>query len=123
MYKREDKELVLDMFFACQRILEYTKGLSYVDFKSDNKTLDAVIRNIEILGEAAKNVSKDFTEKYHNIEWSKIARTRDKLIHFYFGVDVDTIWDIVNKNIPILFEELRIIIKKEGWENEFESPL
>ncbi|GAB6078984.1 hypothetical protein JCM8795_16720 [Hydrogenobaculum acidophilum] len=68
MYKRSDKEFVLDMFLACKKIVEYTKGISYEDFEKDSKTIDAVIRNIEILGEAVKNVSAEFKNKYSDIE-------------------------------------------------------
>ena len=91
MYKRGNKEFILDMFLACQRILEYTKDMSSEEFVKDNKTLDAVVRNVEILGEAVKNISKEFMEKYPEIEWSKIARTRDKFIHFYFRIDKEVV--------------------------------
>ncbi len=120
MYKRGDKEFVLDMFLACHKILKYTKGLSFEDFKKDDKTVDAVIRNIEILGEAVKNISKDFRKKYMDVEWSKIARTRDKFIHFYFGIDREVVWDIVNEDIPPLFEKLKNIIENEGWKGDIE---
>lgn len=121
MYKRETKEYILDMFLACQKILEYTKNLCFEEFAEDNKTLDAVVRNIEIIGEAVKNVSEKFVKKYQDVEWSKIARTRDKFIHFYFGIDKEVVWDIVYENIPVLFEKLKNIIKGEGWEDEIES--
>ncbi|MGC8676833.1 MAG: DUF86 domain-containing protein [Hydrogenobaculum sp.] len=79
MYKRSDKEFILDMFLACKKIVEYTKGLFYERFEEDSKTIDAVIRNIEILGEAVKNISFEFKNKHPEIEWSLIAKTRDKL--------------------------------------------
>ena len=116
MYKRGDREYILDMFLACRKILDYTEGMTFEEFLSDDKTLDAVVRNIEILGEAVKGISKEFREKYPDIEWSKIARTRDKLIHFYFGVDPEITWKIVKMDIPSLLERLEIIIKEQGWE-------
>ena len=119
MYKRGDKEFILDMFFSCQKILKYTEGLSFEEFKNDEKTTDAVVRNIEILGEAVKNISKEFRERYPHIEWKEIAKTRDKLIHFYFGIDVEIVWKIVKFDIPSLYEKLKDIIRKEGWEDEF----
>ena len=91
MYKRGNKEFVLDMFLSCQNVLEYTKGMSFEDFKKDSKTVDAVVRNIEILGEAVKNITSSFREKYPEVEWSEIAKTRDKFIHFYFGLDIEVI--------------------------------
>lgn len=118
MFKRGDREFVLDMFLACRKILDYTEGLSFSEFARDDKTIDAVIRNIEILGEAVKNVSEELREKYPHVEWSKIARTRDKLIHFYFGVDKEIVWDIVKENIPELLDDLWDIIQREGWSDE-----
>ena len=85
MYKRRDKEFVIDMFIAVQNIMEYTEAMDFEKFFKDKKTVDAVLRNIEILGEAVKNISKEFQMKYPEIEWNAIAKTRDKLIHFYFG--------------------------------------
>jgi len=120
MYKRGDKEFILDMFLACQKILEYTRGLSFEDFENDSKTFDAVVRNIEIIGEATKNISNEFREKYKDIEWKEIARTRDKFIHFYFGIDKEVVWDIASIDVPRLLEKLKTIIKNEGWENELE---
>jgi len=118
MYKRRDKEFVMDMFIAVQSIMEYTEAMNFEKFFKDKKTVDAVLRNIEILGEAVKNISKEFQMKYPEIEWKAIAKTRDKLIHFYFGVDVDTVWEIIVQDIPVLNEKLRKIIKNEGWEEE-----
>ncbi len=121
MYKRGDKEFIIDMFLSCQKILEYTSGITFEDFERDTKTIDAVVRNIEILGEAVKNITKQTKEKYPEIEWSAIARMRDKVIHFYFGVDITVVWKTVKLDIPSLLEKLRNIIEKEGWENEIET--
>ena len=115
MSTREDREFVMDMLIACEKILEYTKNLSYEDFKKNNLVIDAVVRNIEILGEAAKSVSEKFKEKYKDIGWREITRTRDKIIHFYFGVDLSIIWDIITVDLPTLKEKLERIIKQEGW--------
>jgi len=83
MYKRGDKEFILDMLNACEKIIKYTENLDFDGFLEDEKTIDACIRNVEILGEAVKNISPEFKEKYPEIEWREIARTRDKLIHSY----------------------------------------
>jgi len=118
MYKRTDKEFILDMYEACRRIREYTKNTDFNKFSASEVIQDAVIRNIEILGEAVKNVSHKLQEKYPEVEWRIIARTRDKLIHFYFGIDIETVWKIITFDIPVLEEKLKNIIKKEGWEEE-----
>ena len=67
------------------------------------------------MGEATKRISDEFKDKYSEIPWKEIARTRDKIIHFYFGVDVDIIWDIVQADIPNLSKKLRFLIEQEGW--------
>jgi len=99
-----------------EKIMKYTENLSYEDFKKNDMVIDAVVRNIEILGEASKSISDELKEKYPEIEWREISRTRDKIIHFYFGVDLDIIWDIITVDIPSLRKKLKRILKKEGWE-------
>ncbi len=118
MYKRGDREFVLDMLIACRKILEYTEGMRFEDFLRDERTIDAVVRNLEILGEASKKVSPELKEKYPEIEWSIIARTRDKLIHFYFGVDVGVLWATVRDDIPELERKLEGVIWNEGWQDD-----
>ena len=119
MFKeRGDKEFVLDMFLACQKILEYTQGLSLKDLEKDSKTIDAVVRNIEILGEAVKNISDEFKNRYTDVEWRIIAKTRDKMIHFYFGINTLVLWRIIETDIPELLKKLQNIIEKEGWSDE-----
>ncbi|WP_456420003.1 HepT-like ribonuclease domain-containing protein [Methanocaldococcus infernus] len=81
----------MDILEAINRIKIYTKGMDYEKFLSDIKTQDAVIRNIEIIGEAVKLLSPQIKEKYNNIPWKNIAGMRDKLIHSYFGVNLDIV--------------------------------
>ena len=80
--------------------------MEYDDFLKDYKTQDAVVRNIEILGEAAKLLSDDTKKKYPDIPWKDIAGTRDKLIHDYFGVNIDIVWDTAKNEIPFLSTQL-----------------
>ncbi len=115
MSKREDRDFLVDMIIACERIMEYIKDISYEEFCKDNKTVDAVVRNIEILGEACKNISDNLKRKHPEVEWHEIAKTRDKVIHFYFGVDLSIIWDISTIDIPKLHKKLKEILRKEGW--------
>ena len=87
MPKRGDKEFLLDMIEAIKRIELYTNELSYQDFSKKIETQDAVVRNFEIIGEAVKNISKKMKTLYNNVQWKEIAGMRDKVIHFYFGVN------------------------------------
>ena len=91
-----------------------TKDLSKDKFVQDVPTHDAVIRRLEIIGEAVKNLPTDFKKKYPDIAWKKIAGLRDKLIHGYFGIDLELVWEIVNKDIPPLKEQIEKIPTKHS---------
>ncbi|MFH1504219.1 MAG: DUF86 domain-containing protein [Candidatus Omnitrophota bacterium] len=98
--KRNYKIFIEDILVAMNKIEEYIKELSYEDFAEKEMVEDAVIRKIEIIGEAAKNVPENIKAKYKNIPWKKMAGLRDITIHEYFGVDLDIVWEIITKNIP-----------------------
>jgi hypothetical protein len=88
--------------------------MSFGDFIRDEKTIDAVIRNLEVVGEAAKNVPEEIRQKYPQIPWKEVAGMRDRLIHAYFGVDLEIVWQTIVSDLPKLESELVKIIKKEG---------
>ena len=92
---------------------ESTKNLCKKEFEENKDVKDATVRRIEIIGEATKNLTSEFRKKYPNIEWRDIAGTRDKMIHHYFGVDLDIVWDIVKKDLPKLKENIKEILEKE----------
>lgn len=102
MSKRQDIDLIRDILECIKRIDMYTAEMNYKEFQKDFKTQDAVIRNIEILGEAAKSLSTTVKDSYPDIPWKQIAGTRDKLIHDYFGVNIDIIWAISKTDLPDL---------------------
>ncbi len=112
MSKRTTSLLLEDMLLAGERVATYTKDMSYSEFIADVKTTDATVRNIQILGEAASQIPKDFQAQYPDIEWSKIIRSRHILVHAYFELDYGIIWQIVNNYLPPLTERLRIIVKE-----------
>ena len=91
MSKRTEQEFLIDIKEAVKRIITYSENLNFENFLRDIKTQDAIVRNIEIIGEAVKNLSDDFLNQYPNIPWKNIAGMRDKLIHHYFGVNVDIV--------------------------------
>lgn len=107
MSRRSDEELLQDILQCADRIKLYTSQIKYEDFVGDYKTQDAVIRNLEIIGEAVKLVSEDTKRSYPAVPWREIAGTRDKLIHDYFGVNIDVVWSIAKTDLPPLAEELR----------------
>jgi len=110
MPKRDTHLLLEDMLLACERIIKYVNRMNYNNFLNDTKTVDAVVRNIQILGEAAKQIPMKFQEKNIEIEWEKIIRSRHILVHEYFELDYEIIWKIINDYIPPLISNLRKII-------------
>jgi uncharacterized protein with HEPN domain len=91
--------------------MEYTKGMDRKEFFYDYKTFDAVMRNLEIIGEAIKHIPLEIREKYKEIEWRKITGLRDIVIHEYFGIDEDIIWDVVENKVPELKKQLEALIE------------
>ena len=102
-----------DIITAMDRIAEYIEGYSFLEFKRDFKTVDAVIRNFEIIGEASKNLPDEVKEQYPEVPWNEMYLLRNKVSHEYFGIDYDIIWDIAHNHLP--FNELQIkeIYRKE----------
>ncbi|MFH1097089.1 MAG: DUF86 domain-containing protein [Candidatus Desantisbacteria bacterium] len=92
MSKRRDFEFLSDIEEATERIGIYIDKMDYEEFLQDIKTQDAIVRNLEIIGEAVKNLSSELKENYNDIDWKKIAGMRDRIIHCYFGVNWDIVW-------------------------------
>jgi len=92
-----------------ERIREYVSGLDFVQFKQDYKSVDAVIRNFEIIGEAAKNLPADLKDSHPEIPWSEMYRLRNRASHEYFGIDYEIIWDIINNHLPGNQKDLKSI--------------
>lgn len=106
MSKRDNSLLVLDMLEAASRIQSYTSGLTFEKFLDDQKTIDAVVRNFEILGEAATRVNPDFQAINQQIPWKQLRGYRNRLIHEYFGVDYEIVWDIIENELDELIAQL-----------------
>ncbi len=102
-----------DIQLAMERIAEYIENLTFTNFKHDYKTVDAVIRNFEIIGEAAKNIPIELKEKYPGVPWDEMYLLRNKVTHDYFGIDYEIIWDIATNHLPENKEQIDQILKKE----------
>lgn len=111
MSKRGDIEFLSDIKEAIKRIEEYTEKIDYDKFSKDKKTQDAVVRNLQIIGEAVKNIASDFKKKHTDIEWKKITGLRDKITHYYFGVNWDIVWDVAKNKLPELLGKVKNILK------------
>ena len=96
------------------RVQEYIQGLDFQNFKWDYKTVDAVIRNFEIIGEPSKNVPKKLKSKYTHIPWEEMYSLRNRISHEYFGIDYEILWDIATKHLPQNHADILIIIENES---------
>lgn len=101
------------MQLCCSKILRYSKGLARDRFLADEMMVDAVLRNLEVLGEAAKQIPLAVRERHSQVPWRRIAGLRDVLAHAYFGLEEDTIWQIIAESIPSLADQLEQVVKAE----------
>ena len=102
-------EYLNDIIDAGQKIEQYTRGMDYEDFASDQKTVDAVLRNFEVIGEAAKNVPNEIYDKYSEIPWSEMPEMRDKLIHGYATIELRIVWMTIQEEIPTLIPQIKTV--------------
>ena len=89
------------MLVAMNRIAEYVHGRAFDEFVSDYKTVDAVIRNFEVIGEASNKLSAEFRERYPDMPWAEMYLLRNKISHEYFGIDYEIIWDLITNHLPV----------------------
>ena len=111
MTKHEDLPYIKHILDAIKDIEESVKKTSKEDFPDDKDIRDANIKRLEIIGEAVKNISNKLKEEHKEVEWKKIAGTRDKIIHGYFGVDLEIVWNIIKDDLPVLEKKMQKIKK------------
>ncbi len=112
MSERDWKILCEDILESISKCQTYTANLSFEDFSIQSIVIDAVTRNLEIIGEAANQVPKEIQDKFPEIPWRKIIGLRNRVIHEYFGVDISIIWFIVKNELPTLKKNIEFILSK-----------
>ncbi len=108
---RDWKLLIEDILDSISKIKLYVRNLSFDEFNPDTKTIDAVVRNFEIIGDASNKIPDEIKNRYQEIEWKKIIGLRNRIIHEYFGVDNSIIWFIIENELDQLEERIKKILK------------
>ena len=108
--ERADREFLSDIREAIRRVGAYIAGMTYELFLTDTRTQDAIIRNLEIIGEATKKLSEELRTKHPEVPWKSMAGARDRLTHHYFGVNLDIVWQIATAELPKVASQLQRIM-------------
>ena len=112
MSKRDNSLLLEDMLEAAIKIKTYTSGYSYTEFINDDKTIDAVVRNLEIIGEASNRIESEFKFANPEIPWIQLRGLRNRIVHEYFGIDLEIVWTVITENMTELINWIEIALKK-----------
>lgn len=110
--KRDYKDFLIDISYSIEQIEKFVAGFGFEKFKQDEKTKDAVIMRIGVLGEAVNNLPEKFKKEHKEIPWQKIADMRNKLIHEYFGIDIEVVWKTAKEDIPELKNKTLELMKE-----------
>jgi uncharacterized protein with HEPN domain len=112
MSERHTKLLLGDILDSAEKINTYTQSLTYDQFIEDSRTIDAVIRNLEIIGEASNRLPDELKDQTSEVDWHKIRGLRNRIVHGYFGINYKIIWDIVEDYLPELTDQINELIDK-----------
>lgn len=113
MSKREPSLLIEDIIESASKILSYTENLSFEGFTKDSKTIDAVVRNFEIMGEAANRLPEDFKDKHNEVDRHRIRGFRNRIVHHYFGIDYSIVWKIKESYFTSLIASSKNLASKK----------
>ena len=112
MSKREWKLFVEDILESIGLIENYVAGMDADDFRNDKKTIDAVVRNLEIIGEASRNIPENIKNTYQDIDWKGVVGLRNRIAHEYFGISLTIVWNIIEQEFPKLKKQMKQILEK-----------
>lgn len=115
--KRDPRIFINDILECIAKIEKFVGDMNFEEFLKDEKTKSAVVRELEVIGEATKNIPKSIRERYKSVPWSQMAKTRDKMIHFYFGVDYEIAWKVVKERLPEIKPSIEKVLKDLKEEN------
>jgi uncharacterized protein with HEPN domain len=110
--KRDYRLYIDDILEAITKIETYIKRASFDTFSKDSKTIDAVVRNFQIIGEAAKHIPEEIRKKYQHVPWKEMAGMRDKLTHEYYGVKLDVVWETLKKRLPEVKAQIKKVLEE-----------
>lgn len=113
MSKRNWKLYIEDILECIEKIERYIGDFQFDEFKNDSKTIDAVVRNLEIIGEASRNIPEEIKNKYSEIPWRDIVDFRNRIAHEYFGISLSIAWYIIKQELPKLKQQIKQILEKE----------
>ena len=108
--RRDDRSYLLDMLVAARDAVAFMKGLSYDEFAQDRRSQLAILKSVEIVGEAASRLSAETKERYSDIPWREIVGMRNRLVHAYFDIDLRLVWETVDSDLPVLVAQLEPLV-------------
>lgn len=111
---KSDREFLRHILDEIKFVMGETKGLTFDAFMKDEKLKRACTRSLEIIGEASKNLSPELKKRHKDVQWRKLGGMRDKIIHFYFGVNWDIVWDVIDKRLADLKDKVERTLQEEG---------
>ena len=112
MCRRHWRQFVQDILESIRKVHTYLGNMTYDEFLADGKTQDAVMRNLEVIGEAARHIPEEIRRRYEDVPWAQIVGLRNRLVHGYFVIDPEVIWQICRQDLPLLRTRMEEILKE-----------